>query len=210
MSRALLQAVEKTAGPYLRAFAPTTGIPVAFWAALTANESGLYCLQGRDPRDFPPRFEPLVYRHLLDVVAGKAKVYAGLDGEELQRGEEAQLNPRTGAFHARFLTEQWAENKGQDLSHLRDDALRNLASSWGFTQVMGYHILEWGDTVDDLADPDAHYGYAAHLMAEFVSQYGLDIRIDFEEMARCWNTGRPDGKTYDAAYVQNLFARMND
>jgi hypothetical protein len=64
-------------------------------------------------------------------------------------------------------------------------------------------------TFRDLQQPDTHYGCASQLMAQFCGRFGLDPSKDFEEMARCWNTGQPSGvPTYDPNYVPNLLNRM--
>ena len=90
------------------------------------------------------------------------------------------------------------------------EALRGLASSWGLTQIMGYHIL--GRAVahaDLLADPELNLHLACILLSEFAERFGLDVTKDFEEMFRCWNTGQPDGKTFDPKYVESGLRRMN-
>ena len=32
--------------------------------------------------------------------------------------------------------------------------------------------------------------------------------MEFAELFRCWNTGRPNGKTFDPNYVQNGLRRI--
>jgi hypothetical protein len=94
------------------------------------------------------------------------------------------------------------------LSHLADEDLRELASSWGFVQIMGLHVLGRNRTVRDLLDPRFHYQFANQLLAEFAKSYQLDLSRDFEKMFRCWNSGRPEGRTADPAYVEKGLRRM--
>jgi len=204
----LMQAVKKVAGPYIATLPASSAVPPAFWGALTANESGLYCVRGLDPMNFPPRFEPSVYKHLLDVSTGSAKAYGNIGLDAIQGGVEEGMHPRTGEFHSTFLTEEFANAQARGLAAMQDAALRNLASSWGFTQVMGYNLLNPQLDARDLIDPGAHFGYAGYLMAGFCRQYGLNPKAQFREMFCCWNTGRPDGKCFDPAYPDNGVARM--
>jgi hypothetical protein len=91
---------------------------------------------------------------------------------------------------------------------LADEALRELASSWGFVQIMGFHVIGRRGTVHDLLEPRFHYHLANQLLAEFAESYQLDLSREFAEMFGCWNTGRPDGRTADPAYVENGLRRM--
>lgn len=86
--------------------------------------------------------------------------------------------------------------------------LRPLASSWGFTQVMGLHAFAWGRSYIDLDNPETHYQLAARLLAEFIERFDLDNQKDFNQMFHCWNTGRIDGSTHDPKYMENGLRRM--
>jgi hypothetical protein len=98
--------------------------------------------------------------------------------------------------------------QASELSCLADEALRELATSWGFVQIMGFHLIGRRGTVHDLVEPRFHYHLANQLLTEFAECYRLDLRRQFEELFRCWNTGRPDGKTADPAYVEHGLRRM--
>jgi len=87
-------------------------------------------------------------------------------------------------------------------------ALRELASSWGFVQIMGFHVIGRNRPVRDLLDPPFHYSLANRLLAEFAASFHLDVSRDAAELFHCWNTGRPDGRTADPAYVENGLRRM--
>ncbi len=160
-----------------------SSVPPEFLGALTANESG--------GNSAAVRFEPSVYRHLKAVAAGECPRYGGIDAETLCKELKEVLHPKTGEFHARFLNSLFAPGQTGELSRLADETLRELASSWGFAQIMGFHMLGRRGTVRDLLDPRVHFRLANQLLAEFAASYELDLRREFEEMFRCWNTGRP-------------------
>ena len=82
------------------------------------------------------------------------------------------------------------------------------ASSWGFTQIMGYHALRWGADISELNRAERHYTHTVRLLVENASDFGLDLTRDFSDMATVWNTGKTDGKTHDPEYVPNLLRRM--
>jgi len=98
-----------------------------------------------------------------------------------------------------------------------DVDLSRYGSSWGLTQIMGWHALRWGADLSKLNRAERHYIFTVRLLVENASDFGLDLTRDFEEMARVWNTGRPaddprteriEGKTHDPEYVPNLLRRM--
>jgi len=177
-----------------------SSIPPEFLAALTANESGA------DPHAV--RFEPSVYRHLLAVASGTAKAYGGIRREALEAEVEEMLHPKMEEFHLRYLTPVFDANYRQLVAASTDEALRELASSWGYTQIMGYHMVSRRGTARDLLEPERHYRIALELLAEFVDDFQLDPRYEFAELFRCWNTGQPYGKTFDPHYVEKGLRRM--
>ena len=172
----------------------SSSVPAEFLSALTANESG--------GNPAAVRFEPSVYLHLKAVAAGERPHYGGIDAEALCQEMAEVLHPKTGEFHARFLNSLFMNGQASQLSSLADEALRELASSWGFVQIMGFHLIGRRGSVRDLLEPRFHYHFANQLLGEFSESYQLDLWREFEEMFRCWNTGRPDGKTADPAYVK--------
>jgi hypothetical protein len=149
-----------------------------------------------------------VYLHLKAVAAGERPRYGGIGAEALCEELGEVLHPKTGEFHVRFLNSLFMAGQASELSRLADEALRELASSWGFVQIMGFHVIGRHGTVRDLLEPRFHYHLANQLLAEFAESYQLDLSREFEEMLRCWNTGRPDGRTADPAYVENGLRRM--
>lgn len=177
-----------------------SSIPPEFLGALTANESG------GDPK--ATRFEPAVYGYLKSVAEGKSPVYNWIRAKDLDAEIQEMLHPKAGGFHARYLVPPFPANHREAIAGLEEEALRELATSWGFTQIMGYHLVGRAGTVRDLLDPQFHYRFAIHLLAEFAQDFALDPAREFREMFRCWNTGSPYGRTYDPQYVEKGLERM--
>ena len=171
-----------------------------FLGALTANESG--------GDRAAVRFEPSVYGHLKALAAGERPRYGGICAQALCEELTEVLHPKTGEFHEKFLNSLFMAGQASELFRLADEALRELASSWGFTQIMGFHLIGRQGTVRDLVEPRFHYHFANQLLAEFAESYRLDLAREFEELFRCWNTGQPDGRTADPAYARNGLRRM--
>jgi len=198
--RRLVRRVFARCDALLREVCAYSSVPPEFLGALTASESG------GDPK--AARFEPAVYRHLKAVAEGKTPAYAGLGRESLDAEIEDMLHPKASAFHACYLTQPFGANHQREIAACDDEALRELATSWGYTQVMGYHMVGRHGTVRDLREPRFHFRLAVELLAEFAERYQLDLAREFEEMFRCWNTGQPYGVTFDPAYVENGIRRM--
>ena len=183
MASKAMQLVEKGAGSFLRTV-DKSEVPESFLAALTANES----LGEADAK----RHEPGVEAKLVEVCLGQRKSYNGVTaGMLLLKYEEAD------ATHPGESPEQFVRRQ---LEHLQD-----AATSWGFTQIMGYHVLRWGREIAELTDPRLHYSFTLRLLRECTE---VDLSKDFEKMARWWNTGKIDGKTFHAGYVPNILRRM--
>lgn len=182
----LMQGIKTGWGAAITEACKTSSVPEAFLAALIANESGGH----NDAR----RFEPKVLLSLWEVLLGRKTNYGSIGRTELV------------AFVSGVSTPIF--NPPQSLpadSFQRVDA---LASSWGLTQIMGWHVLGTSHGLDDLKLPEVHLELALQMLAAFATEFSLDVTKDFEELFRCWNTGRPDGQTFDPAYVNNGLARM--
>lgn len=176
-------------------------VPPEFLAALTANESAGVLEAAR--------FEPTVYRHLQAVATGQRTSYGSIHLYDLNREIAEMLQPKTAGFHARFLTEPFVEDHGPAIAKMHDDLLKELATSWGYTQIMGYHMIGRPATVRSLLDPAYHYRLAVDLLRDFSCRYHLDVGRNFEAMFRCWNSGAPLGATYDPHYVDNGLLRIS-
>ena len=76
---------------------------------------------------------------------------------------------------------------------------------------MGYEALDRVNGLartEDLAVPARALPTTLRMLAEFAQHFGLHLAGDFTELFTCWNTGQPNGKTKDPAYVSNGLARM--
>ena len=172
-----MQRVKDRAGKYLAA-ANTGIIPQSFLAALTANES----LGDTEAK----RFEPAVLHRLVALALGQRNHYKEVTAGMLW------LKVDVAETHQKYAMRQ--------LFHLQ-----KAATSWGFTQIMGYHALRMGASISDLTDPEKHY----QLAVDMLSECPADLSKDFEKMARWWNTGATVGKkTYHESYVPNILRRM--
>lgn len=92
-----------------------------------------------------------------------------------------------------------------DIRSLTDEELRRLATSYGLTQIMGYHCLSLGCSIDDLSG-DYHLNWSILYMRE---HYGKQLRKkDWEAAFRIHNTGHPQGNTSRKDYAERGLARM--
>ncbi len=91
----------------------------------------------------------------------------------------------------------------KDLQNASDEALKNLATSWGPFQLMGYKCLELGVTVKDLRGRNT----IDHSVDWISKSYGHLIRAKkYEDAFHFHNTGRVVPRlgrylTYDKSYV---------
>lgn len=103
------------------------------------------------------------------------------------------------------LAKSWSHITTADLQGATDDALHNLATSYGLTQIMGWHMIhDLAGSIADLRDPDKHLGYAVQLLDVVADKY-LRLR-NWEAVLHIWNSGTPTGRTYDPDYVHNALA----
>jgi hypothetical protein len=88
----------------------------------------------------------------------------------------------------------------KQIRHCSDAALRNLATSWGPFQIMGYKCINMGIIIKDLrGDESVKWG-----IKWINNEYGNLIRNkEYEKCFRLHNTGSVNGKTYDPNYVSN-------
>lgn len=106
---------------------------------------------------------------------------------------------------------QYEHVKKEDLTDAGDDALQNLASSWGPFQLMGYKCLLYQINVSDLRGEDAIMWGVRWIMAN----YGRYLKSnDFKSAFHIHNAGVPfpkNGKprTHDPEYVNKGLKWMN-
>jgi len=88
----------------------------------------------------------------------------------------------------------------KDIRGLSNGAIKNLSTSWGPFQLMGYQALKLNVHVKDIRGPESvKWG-----IKWINDAYGDYLRKGkFEEAFRIHNTGRPHGRTYDSDYVKN-------
>jgi len=94
------------------------------------------------------------------------------------------------------------------LRSAQDDMIRAWATSWGLTQIVGYHAAGRPGGIELLKNPQAHLDFALRMLAQFAEQYAIDVHREAAQLFRCWNTGGPYGLTADPKYVQRGLARM--
>ncbi len=198
--RRLVECVFERCGAVIAEACAASSVPPEFLGALVANESNGY--------GDATRFEPAVYRHLLAVAQGQSPLYGSINVTELDDEISELLPPNDATLHARYLTPAFAANHSARLRSLADEALRELATSWGYTQIMGYHMVGQPGTVRQLLEPRFHFRMAIRLLSAFAVDYQLDPALEFGELFRCWNTGRPYGRTFDPDYVVKGLQRM--
>jgi hypothetical protein len=88
-----------------------------------------------------------------------------------------------------------------------DGALRNLATSWGPFQIMGYKCIHLGIIINDLrGDESIKWG-----VKWINNEYGKLVRNkDFDKAFRVHNTGSVHGNTYDPNYVSNGLQHIDE
>ena len=211
----LMASIRARWGVELAAAVHPSSLPEAFLAAVVANESGGHMEA--------TRFEPGVFTRLVNVAAGRQVAFSApgirrpltladllayaSPGElqPLQRIAEYDgppFAPAPPGAPARGL--QWGLKRLSDLS-----------TSWGLTQLMGWHLVEmagyagWRWTVTDLqTSAAANLRAAVALFTYFASRYQIDLATEPAFLLHCWNTGSPDTATFDPGYVGNGLARM--
>jgi hypothetical protein len=187
----LMQSIQTKWGAEISRACGTSSVPAAFLAALIANETG----GNTDAK----RFEHGVLASLWEVLQGRKTAYGSIQRSVLVNYVAGVASTPTNA-----------------IANLPADAFQRvdaLATSWGLTQIMGYHILEGGapvKTIAALQDPAMHLAMALRMLAQFAAQFQLDVTKDFEGMFRCWNGGHPTLATFDPQYVPNGLARMQE
>lgn len=94
--------------------------------------------------------------------------------------------------------------KPEIIANASDDALKNLATSWGPLQLMGYKCIGMKVNVEDIRGDDAVF----HAMSWVDDEYGNLLRKGkFKDAFHLHNTGRKyplvgGSKTHDPKYVE--------
>jgi hypothetical protein len=201
----LMRKIKMEAGDAIETACHSSSVPPAFVAALIANETGeQFASSGMLGASNARRFEKNVLAALWEVLLGRKAAYGSigrkdlllyiLSGKVARDGQQEGLVTVPDTIPANSLL-----------------LLDRLASSAGLTQVMGYHVLETAsgcDSTEDLTVPARSLRETIRLLAEFAQRYQLDLASEFPPLFTCWNTGSPNGKTFDPDYVENGLRRM--
>lgn len=183
----LMQSIRKAWGNTIATACESSSVPPAFLAALVAGESGGH----NDAK----RFEKGVLAAIWEVLLGRKAAYGSIGRSNLV-GYVSGVSGTPISAPATLPADAFQ----------RVDA---LASSWGLTQIMGYHALEFGVTMDALQDPPQHLTIGTKMLAQFAQRFQLDLAADYPPLFACWNTGGPDcTKTFDPKYCANGVERM--
>jgi len=160
----ILERTEKNYGKEIDSVANLLDINPYYLKALITLECS-----GR--KDFKPRFEKHVFRHLQNVRDGKERNYGSI--------------------------------KKRTINGSSDAALKNLATSWGPFQLMGYQCIEMKLNVYNIRGDQAIYWGAVWMK----KRYGKYLKKgNFDDCFHIHNTGQPypkNGKprTHDPKYV---------
>lgn len=93
----------------------------------------------------------------------------------------------------------------EKLRKISDTEIRMLSTSYGLTQIMGYHCLDLGCSIDDLKSSDHLLWSIAYIRKHYLKYI---IEKKWEECFRLHNTGNPYGKTHNKDYVEKGIVRM--
>jgi hypothetical protein len=88
---------------------------------------------------------------------------------------------------------------------LTESELRQLATSYGLTQIMGYHCLELGCSIEDLRSSDHLLWSVAYIRRHYLKYIK---QKQWEICFKMHNTGNPFGKTHNKDYVEKGLKRM--
>jgi hypothetical protein len=183
----LMTSIRKAWGNTIATACSASSVPPAFLAALIAGETG-----GRNDEK---RFEKGVLAAIWEVLLGRKTAYGSISRADLV-GYVSGVSGTPIAAPAGLPADVFQ----------RVDA---LSTSWGLTQIMGYHALEFRITMDVLRDPPQHLVLSTKMLAQFAQRFQLDLAADYPPLFACWNTGGPDpAKTFDPKYCANGVERM--
>jgi hypothetical protein len=107
--------------------------------------------------------------------------------------------------------ERYGKIRQQHIHDATDDALRNLATSWGPFQLMGYKCINMSVHISDIRGKDA----VRHGMQWISEEYGEVLRQgSFKDAFHIHNAGRPYPKigpprTHDPRYVERGLRYMD-
>lgn len=175
-AKAKAQQIHERFGELIHAACVGTGVKESFLAGFTGVEAGIDRKGQIKPE--ATRFEPGVYSDLISL---RDNGYCFVGGKR-----------RT----------TYSGVKQSQVADADDDAVRALSTSYGCSQIMGWHVINNLDcTIAELRDTNKHFGYTVELLKIVGGPYMRDG--DLEAVLHIWNTGSANGKTYHADYVDN-------
>lgn len=190
----LMQSIKAKYGAAIVAATSASSVPLAFLAALIANESG--------GMESAKRFEPGVLAALWQVLLGRKAAYGSIGAADL----------------VQFLAGTAASLRAaQSLPADAFQRLDALATSWGLTQIMGYEALSfYPDAAIQMnalknmqtGDLPTQLYFTVKMLADFAQRWQLNLATDADRLFDCWNTGRPHAATADPEYIPRGLARM--
>jgi len=97
--------------------------------------------------------------------------------------------------------------------------LVDLCTSWGPTQIMGWHAIRLGVQLSAIQKIESHYSYTSYELLQFTKQFYPELMVqaamheDQREgicigLFHCWNSGKPSNPTTDPLYASRGLARM--
>jgi len=191
----VMEQVRRDFGPAIATARTGTSVSAAFMAALVVNESS----GSAEERLAANRFEKGVLRKIVLAALG----IETFSDPSLSRSI-AQQEWLLEADYA--IDTRRPGNASFMLAGL--EYFKKLATSWGPTQLMGWHAREWNIPLGEFCCRENHFQHARVLILHFARKYELRADRDFIKLFRCWNTGRPRGRTYDPKYVANGLRRL--
>lgn len=153
-----------------------TGVRESFLAGFTGVEAGIDRQGNIKPN--ATRFEPGVYQDLISL---RDNGYCFINGKKRSTYSGVERS---------------------QIADADDAAIRALSTSYSFSQIMGWHIINnLHCTIADLRDTDKHFHYTVQLLKIVGGHYMRDG--DLTAVLHIWNTGNANGKTYHGDYVAN-------
>lgn len=155
-------------------------------------------------------------RRIVEATAGSdvpPRFVAGLIGNEAGKDKQGNISETATRFEKHVYASLVAVRDGRksvysgikraDIKDASDAALKALATSYGVTQIMGWHCIKnLRCTIADLRNPEKHLFYTVRLL-ELNGFPKNPTKSEMDGEMRQWNTGRETGKTYHENYVPN-------
>lgn len=178
-------------GDYIAGAVEGTPFPATLLGAIVANESSGIATA--------TRFEPAVLAALAQV----------LTEQKLAYGPPGIKAPIVAPALLAYAVPLHVMVKGAPAEPMLSFAgsllaLINLSTSWGPTQIMGWHALEMGYPLGEITNIEMHFEHAVQLLTHFYEMYGMEpLSPDacMTALLHCWNTGSPTAPTFDLGYA---------